>query len=396
MESSSRIPFSTRAKNITVNSIRGLNFDDISTDTLIKKIDANNAGNSNIKNSFTATGSVTQLLNGDPNGLITNIGGEIITSLIGADAKMELTVGEAGGKRSIILQENQAIVIEDNLSVTGDLNSNSLSVTNGIAAKDITTTGLIQGYNLHASAGITGTTITSSAAMNANSLSVTNGIATTDITATGLVQGNTVAAIGSLIINGTVNLNGSTGNSGELLTSNGSSDPTWSPPAIPTPYYIELDIGDSGGGAIYSSPATITTTINTLTALSSPIPYYNSDLINSSTWSPSVAGLYLINYKALIRSVNADYLVEATTALLKKQANGIFTNININNVRNWGSSVNETDARVFTMTLPLTTTVYANIGDEFRFTFYGRSYFNNAIWLLTNPDTSNISITKLA
>ena len=117
MESSSRIPFSTRAKNITVNSIRGLNFDDITTDTLIKKIDANNAGNSNIKNSFTASGSVTQLLNGDPNGLITNIGGEIITSLIGADAKMELTVGEAGGKRSIILQENQPIVIEDDLSV---------------------------------------------------------------------------------------------------------------------------------------------------------------------------------------------------------------------------------------------------------------------------------------
>ena len=227
MESSSRIPFSTRAKNITVNSIRGLNFDDISTDTLIKKIDANNAGNSNIKNSFTASGSVTQLLNGDPNGLITNIGGEIITSLIGGDAKMELTVGEAGGKRSIILQENQAIVIEDDLSVTGALNSNSLSVTNGIVAKDITATGLIQGLNLHASAGITGTTITSSGAMNANSLSVTNGIATTDITATGLVQGNTVAAIGSLIVNGTINLNGTTGTAGAVLTSNGASDPTW-------------------------------------------------------------------------------------------------------------------------------------------------------------------------
>ena len=271
----------------------------------------------------------------------------------------------------IILQENQSLAIENDLTVTGALNSNSLSVTNGIAAKDITTTGLIQGYNLHASAGITGTTITA-----------------TDITASDLLIIN-----GMVDLNGTIDLNGTTGNSGDVLTSNGSSDPTWNP--APTPYYIELDIGDSGGGAIYSSPATITTTINTLTALSSPIPYYNSDLINSSTWSPSVAGLYLINYKALIRSVNADYLVEATTALLKKQANGIFTNININNVRNWGSSVNETDARVFTMTLPLTTTVYANIGDEFRFTFYGRSYFNNAIWLLTNPDTSNISITKI-
>ena len=59
----------------------------------------------------------------------------------------------------IILQENQSLAIENDLTVTGALNSNSLSVTNGIAAKDITTTGLIQGYNLHASAGITGTTI---------------------------------------------------------------------------------------------------------------------------------------------------------------------------------------------------------------------------------------------
>ena len=48
---------------------------------------------------------------------VTVNGGQIITSLIGADAKMELTVGEAGGKRSIILQENQPIVIEDDLSV---------------------------------------------------------------------------------------------------------------------------------------------------------------------------------------------------------------------------------------------------------------------------------------
>ena len=370
MESSSRIPFSTRAKNITVNSIRGLNFDDISTDTLIKKIDANNAGNSNIKNSFTATGSVTQLLNGDPNGLITNIGGEIITSLIGADAKMELTVGEAGGKRSIILQENQAIVIEDNLSVTGDLNSNSLSVTNGIAAKDITTTGLIQGYNLHASAGITGTTITA-----------------TDITASDLLIIN-----GMVDLNGTIDLNGTTGNSGDVLTSNGSSDPTWNP--APTPYYIELDIGDSGGSTIFVGTFGVVTTLNTLTTITTPISNYNSDLINSSTWSPSVAGLYSINYTATIRSVNQDYLVESAI-YLQKEIGGVYTPIKLNHVRNYGSSVNEPDARVFTMCLPQTSTVYANIGDKFRFAFLGLSYNSQNIWLLTNRDVTNISITKL-
>ena len=314
MESSSRIPFSTRAKNITVNSIRGLNFDDISTDTLIKKIDANNAGNSNIKNSFTATGSVTQLLNGDPNGIITNIGGEIITSLIGGDAKMELTVGEAGGKRSIILQENQPIVIEDDLSVV------------------------------------------------------------------------------ILDVGGLIKLDGSSGTAGALLTSNGSSLPTWNP--APTPYYIELDIGDSGGGTIFVGLFGVVTTLNTLTTITTPISNYNSDLIDTSTWSPSVAGLYSINYQATIRCVNQDYLVESSI-YLQKEIGGVYTPIKLNNVRNWGSSVNEADARVFTMCLPQTTTVYANIGDKFRFAFYGKSYFSQDIWLLTNRQVSNISITKL-
>ena len=88
------------------------------------------------------------------------------------------------------------------ITASGEMNANSLSVTNGIAAKDITTTGLIQGYNLHASAGITGTTITASAELNANSLSVTNGIATTDITATGLVQGLNLLASANITATG--------------------------------------------------------------------------------------------------------------------------------------------------------------------------------------------------
>ena len=88
------------------------------------------------------------------------------------------------------------------ITASGEMNANSLSVTNGIAAKDITTTGLIQGYNLHASAGITGTTITASGELNANSLSVTNGIATTDITATGLVQGLNLLASANITATG--------------------------------------------------------------------------------------------------------------------------------------------------------------------------------------------------
>ena len=163
---SSRIPFSTRAKNLTVNSIRGLNFDDIATDTLIKKVDANNAGNSNIKSSFTANGSVTTLISGDPDNLIPTIGGEIITSIDGAEKQIELTVGSGLTKRSIIIQENQPVVIEDDLSVV------NLSVTNSI----------------------TGTSIVASGAMGANTLSVTNGITTNEISATGLIQSNELYA----------------------------------------------------------------------------------------------------------------------------------------------------------------------------------------------------------
>jgi hypothetical protein len=100
------------------------------------------------------------------------------------------------------------------ITASGEMNANSLSVTNGIAAKDITTTGLIQGDNLHASAGITGTTITA-----------------TDITASDLLIIN-----GMIDLNGSIDLNGTTGNSGDVLTSNGTSDPTWSAlaPAQPT------------------------------------------------------------------------------------------------------------------------------------------------------------------
>ena len=129
------------------------------------------------------------------------------------------------------------------ITASGEMNANSLSVTNGIAAKDITTTGLIQGYNLHASAGITGTTITA-----------------TDITASDLLIIN-----GMVDLNGTIDLNGTTGNSGDVLTSNGTSDPTWSAlaPAQPT-----------------------ITSVGTLTSLTvNDSITQNFDIITSATWS---------------------------------------------------------------------------------------------------------------
>ena len=111
------IPYSVRDKNTRINAIPGMNFDNITTNALIKKVDDNNAGNSNIQNYFTANGSVTSLINDDPNDVLSIVGGVIETSVVGGNKKMEVSVGTDGSKRSIILQENQPIVIEDDLSL---------------------------------------------------------------------------------------------------------------------------------------------------------------------------------------------------------------------------------------------------------------------------------------
>ena len=338
----------------TVNTLTGLNFNNVATNNLIKKVDANNAGNSNIISSYTATGSVTTLITGDPNGMITAIGGEIITSIIGQESKLEITTGVGAGKRSLILQENQPVIIEDDLFVTGGMTAISSSLI---------------------------------------SLSVINKIDANDISASGVIQGNTVESIGTLNVGGLINLNGTTGTAGAVLTSNGSSDPTWNP--APIPYYIEIDIGDNGTADIYSFTPGASNAINTLYTTPTAISNYDSDLINNSFWRPSVSGIFFINFNAILRSINQDYLVEAQIHI-KKNVGGVYEKLLISGNRNWGSSVDEADARVWSMGLNCPHTFYANAGDKFKFSVYGRSYNNNAIWLITTNYSSNIRITKLA
>ena len=301
-----------------INTLTGLNFDNVATNNLIKKVNANNAGNSNILSSYTASGSVTSLLSGDPNGPITILGGQIITSNVGIEANLEITTGVGGTKRSIIIQENQPVIIENDLSV-----------------------------------------------------------------------------VDKLYVGGTINLNGLPGNAGDVLTSNGTSDPTWNPSPTPTPYFIEINIGDSGGVGYYSFTAGAFNTINTLSTSATAISAYDSDLIDSSTWSPSVAGIFFINFNAIFRSINLDYLVEAQIQV-DKLVGGVYVKQLLSSNRNWGSSANEVDARVWNMGLNCPYTFYAIAGDKFKFTLYGRSYNNNAIWIMTANYLSNIRITKLA
>ena len=301
----------------TVNTLTGLNFNNVATNNLIKKVDANNAGNSNILSSYMTTGSVTTLISGDPNGIITSIGGQIITSTIGAEAKLEITTGVGGARRSIILQENQPVIIEDDLNVV------------------------------------------------------------------------------NLEVGGLIKLDGALGNAGDVLTSNGASLPTWNPSSTPTPYYIEIDIGNNGSASIYSIPTNTFNTINTLTTLTTPVSAYDSDLIDSSTWSPSITGVFFINFNANIRCINQDYLVEAQITV-DKLVGGVYVKQLLTSNRNDGSCYNEADARVWNMNLNCPYTFYATAGDKYKFTFYGRSYNNNAIWLMAVKYSSNIRITKLA
>ena len=315
--SSSRIPFTVRDKNTKINAIPGMNFDDIKINTLIKKVDATNAGNSNIDSEYTATGSVTSIINGDPDGALAVVGGKITTEVTGGAKKMTLSVGDDALERGIIITENDTVSIIYDLTVT-----------------------------------------------NVN-------------------------------IDGVINLNGTPGVAGAVLTSNGAADPTWETGGLaPSPYYIEIEIGNSGGSTVFVTSSNNTQTLNTLTTITTPISYYNADLIDTSTWSPSVAGLYSITFKAILRSINQDRLVEGNI-FVNKEVGGVYTVYNRSNVRNYGASTSETDARVFAMTLPLTTTVYANVGDKFQFSFMGQSSGANVIWLLTAESYSNITITKL-
>ena len=110
------IPYSVRDKNTRINAIPGMNFDNTYVNRLIKKVDANNAGNSNIQSANTGTGSVTRFLNGDPGEPIEDVGGVIETSVVSGNKTMEIFTHD----------DHKIIINESNVSVTGNLN-----LTNG-------------------------------------------------------------------------------------------------------------------------------------------------------------------------------------------------------------------------------------------------------------------------
>ena len=142
----SEIPFSVRDKNVRINAISGMNFEDTKVNRLIKKIDENNAGNSNISNLHTSTGSKTTFLSGDPDDIFSIIGGVIETETTGFDREMTLSVTNDHVLK--IFNNNPISVTGGFDCLDGDINVNSGDINalvGTVTAQDVTATGSLTG-----------------------------------------------------------------------------------------------------------------------------------------------------------------------------------------------------------------------------------------------------------
>ena len=191
MSLSARIPFTVRDKNTKINSINGLNFDDTEINRLIKKIDETNAGNSNISNLHTATGSKTTFLSGDPDDVFTVIGGVIETDTVGINREMKL---------SVTVDHTLKITDNNPIGVTGGFNCLDSDVN--IITGDLNAlVGTVKAQNIIGTGGLTGTLVTVAqpnitsvgtlTALNSSgNITTTTGTVTAqDVTATGNLAG---------------------------------------------------------------------------------------------------------------------------------------------------------------------------------------------------------------
>jgi hypothetical protein len=110
---SPRIPFTVRDKNVNLNNISGMNFDDININTVIKKVDDNNAGNSNIVSSYTPTVTTTKFLIGDPD-TSTLQGGFIETNITNGVGYGEMIIGVTASA-SILIDEDESVRVNGKL-----------------------------------------------------------------------------------------------------------------------------------------------------------------------------------------------------------------------------------------------------------------------------------------
>jgi hypothetical protein len=160
------------------------------------------------------------------------------------------------------------------------------------------------------------------------------------------------------------------------------------------PYHLVLGINPNYGGVFRAFHDT-DTDLNTLFVRTSPTATYDGDLISSTYWRPSISGVFQININCLMRSVNADYLVEDDLKF-QKLISGSYSTIVASNNRRWGGSTNDTDARVLTNHNIISQSIYASPGDSFKIVVKGKAAFNQDIWVLIGEPGLKVSITKIA
>lgn len=162
------------------------------------------------------------------------------------------------------------------------------------------------------------------------------------------------------------------------------------------PYHLVLGINPNYG-SVFRAFHDTDTDLNTLfvRTTESPTATYDGDLISSTYWRPSISGVFQININCLMRSVNADYLVEDDLKF-QKLISGSYETIVASNNRRWGFSTNDTDARVLTNHNTISQSIYASPGDSFKIVVKGKAAFSQDIWVLIGEAGLRLSITKVA
>ena len=168
-----------------------------------------------------------------------------------------------------------------------------------------------------------------------------------------------------------------------------------------TPYYLNLGYNVGGGvhSITHSSPELIRLYVNTSRNHVSTTDFSTTGT-DAYWWCPSQTGIYLVCCRATFRASNQDYLVEATTALAKKNtsiASG-YEILASANERNWGSSTNsQRDDRDFSKSPSVTTIVRVmTTTEKYRMYVSARTYNGVTPWIMKSMDATGMEVTKLA
>ncbi len=375
----SEIPYSIRDKNIKINAIKGLNWDDIPTNHIFKKVDENNAGDKNI----ISTTSTTQ------NTLNMTVGSGILKRSVGVlDGESDLvntslyinTIGNRN--RGITIQDNGTrarvgIGItepEEDLEIDGNIQIDSENV----ARLKFQQTG----QNPHALSEITSEVD----GTNGGTLQFHTKI--DNFTLTEKLRINQAGAIGIVGAN--------FGNQGAVLQSNGENTRvTWR-----NPYYLNLgyntDTGnDNMGNDTWKYPNFV---FNTSRYLTQNTEDYSTTGSNAYFWTPTNVGTYLINARIHVRS-QQDKMIEFRTVIVRHDIGGSEEQWAETSFRA-ASSLTDGSDDIFNYSGTITTivrveNVSSNAGERYRLRVLARTHDSSNLIIFKNMRLTTMEITQL-